>query len=105
MDALYTAKVIATNNYPVKMREKPSTSGAVLVYVPLDAIVSVYEQTNTEWCKIGYNGATGYMMSQFLKPIVNDTPTLDISIDQEKLSNIKNKLQDVLQLIDSLLNS
>ena len=105
MDALYTAKVIATNNYPVKMREKPSTSGAVLVYVPLDTIVSVYEQTNTDWCKVGYNGATGYMMSQFLRPIVNDTPTLDISIDQDKLSEIKNKLQEVLQLIDSLLNS
>lgn len=105
MDALYTAKVIATNNYPVKMRDKPSTSGTVLVYVPLDAVVSVYEQTNTEWCKIGYNGVTGYMMSQFLKPIVNDVPTLDISIDQDKLSDIKNKLQEVLQLIDSLLNS
>jgi len=105
MDALYTAKVIATNNYPVKMREKPSTSGTVLVYVPLDTVVSVYEQTNTEWCKIGYNGVTGYMMSQFLKPIVNNTPTLNISIDQDKLSEIKNKLQEVLQLIDSLLNS
>jgi hypothetical protein len=64
---LYNAKVTASSGSTVNMRSGPSTSGDIIKKVPLNAIVDVIEETNTEWFKIIYENKTGYMMAKFLE--------------------------------------
>lgn len=60
-----TATVFSENGNPVKMRSKPSTSCRLYWVVPAGSSVIVDEIGET-WCKITWNGKTGYMMTRFL---------------------------------------
>ncbi|MBQ6959847.1 MAG: SpoIID/LytB domain-containing protein [Clostridia bacterium] len=59
-----TARV-ATQNDALNLRELPSTSAPILGAIPRNAAVSVLEQ-GAEWCRVSYNGVTGYVMAQYL---------------------------------------
>lgn len=68
-----TAMVYAENDFPVKMREKPSTSCKLYDPVPCGSIVEVLakdcstDNTGNVWSQISYGMRTGwYMMSKFL---------------------------------------
>ena len=65
--ATATATVIHPNGGSyVNLRNGPSQStGAVLARVPKGATVTILTPGST-WCKISYNGITGYMMTRFL---------------------------------------
>ena len=67
-ETLYRARVWADNGYPVKMRKSPSAKAKVLLQAPLNAVVSVLEETDDTWDKVFYDGQTGYMMRKFLIP-------------------------------------
>ncbi len=68
-----TAMVYAENDFPVKMREKPSTSCKLYDPVPCGSIVEVLakdcstDNAGNVWSQISYGMRTGwYMMSKFL---------------------------------------
>lgn len=68
-----TAMVYAENDFPVKMREKPSTSCKLYDPVPCGSIVKVLakdcstDNAGNVWSQISYGMRTGwYMMSKFL---------------------------------------
>lgn len=68
-----TAMVYAENDFPVKMREKPSTSCKLYDLVPCGSIVEVLardcstDNAGNVWSQISYGMRTGwYMMSKFL---------------------------------------
>lgn len=62
-DPVITAIVTAASGTSVNMRKAPG--GALLDRVPVGSTVNVQER-GAEWCKIYWNGKTGYMMSQYL---------------------------------------
>jgi hypothetical protein len=68
-----TAMVYAENDFPVKMREKPSTSCKLYDPVPCGSIVEVLakdcstDNAGNVWSQISYGSREGwYMMSKFL---------------------------------------
>lgn len=65
MPVLCQAKVYAKDGKTVNMRSTASKSASIVAQIPVGTIVDVYEKAS-EWCKIGYKGKTGYMMTQFL---------------------------------------
>lgn len=62
---ILTATVYASNGKSVNLRKQKSTSSDRLEAVPNGTVVAVLEK-GAEWCKVKYNGVTGYMMSSFL---------------------------------------
>ena len=65
-EVLYRARVLADNDYPVKMRKLPSTQSSVIMQVPLGSIVEVRSEVDDTWAAINYMGKDGYMMRKFL---------------------------------------
>lgn len=59
------ATVYAENGKPVNLRKKPTTAGALIDRVSCGASVEILSDMG-EWCKVEWNGKTGYMMSKFL---------------------------------------
>lgn len=59
------AQVWSENGKPVNMRKKPSLSAPLVERVPCGEMVDVLS-VDGEWCKIRWNGRTGYMMTHFL---------------------------------------
>ena len=45
---------------------EPNNSSSVLGFLPQDSVVVVEEMVNEAWFKVVYNGATGYVSSDFL---------------------------------------
>lgn len=112
MQVLYFAKVVADNNYPVKMRKSPSTSAEILVKIPVGTTVDVLEETNKTWDKISYKGTTGYMMREFLKKIEEVIPTPDnpineefVSVDRNMLVDMRDKLLVIIDELSQILDS
>lgn len=60
-----TLTVYAENGKPVNLRKRPSKLSAKLASVPCGENVELIEPLS-DWCKIKWNGITGYMMTQFL---------------------------------------
>ena len=60
------AVVVAESGSTVKMRAKPSTSCRTYWDVPVGDEVIVIER-GEPWCRIKWNGKTGYMMTRFLR--------------------------------------
>jgi len=112
MQVLYFAKVVADNNYPVKMRKSPSTSAEILVKIPVGTTVDVLEETNKTWDKISYKGTTGYMMREFLKKIEEVIPAPDnpineefVSVDRNMLADMRDKLLVIIDELSQILDS
>lgn len=81
--------VKADNNSPVRLREQPN--GRIIDSIKQGTVVDVLKEDG-EWSEIKINGQqTGWMMSKFL-------------VEQAKtdLSELKNKLKDILQILDKL---
>ncbi len=56
---------VATQSDSLNLRESPDTSSQVLRAIPRNDTVTVLEQ-GTEWCRVTYNGVTGYVMTKYL---------------------------------------
>ena len=59
------ATVWSENDLPVNFREKPSKKGTLIEKIPLGETVTVLSRDG-DWCRIQWNGKTGYMMTEFL---------------------------------------
>lgn len=80
------AKVVASSGGTVNMRIAPNKASSIVAQVPVGTIVDVYEK-DTEWCKIGYKGGTGYMMTKFLD--FGEQPSTDIvTVSKAELETI-----------------
>ncbi len=62
--AQLTARV-TTQSGSLNLRESSSTSSRVLRTIPQNDMVSVLQQ-GAEWCRVAYNGVTGYVMTRYL---------------------------------------
>ena len=82
--------VKANNKSPVRLRQQPN--GRIIDSIPQGAIAEIL-QTDGEWSEVIINGQTGWMMSKFL-----------VSSTEKKsdLSELKEKLRDILQILDKL---
>lgn len=58
----------------VNLRKRPSTSSALVERVPVGETVEVLDYED-DWCKVKWNGYTGYIMTQFL--IFDEPPEED----------------------------
>lgn len=63
------ATVYAENGKPVNLRKRANTAGALIDRVKCGEKVEILSDMG-EWCKVKWNGKTGYMMSKFL--IINE---------------------------------
>lgn len=60
------AKVVTGNGLGVNFRQKPSVAALAYGKIPEGAYVNVLESLG-DWCKVEYNGKTGYVMTEFLQ--------------------------------------
>ena len=57
--------LVATESGPLNLRQEPNTAGKVLCAIPQYAEIAVY-QRGEDWCRAGYAGFTGYVMTRYL---------------------------------------
>lgn len=67
------AIVIATQGNTVNMRSNPSKAATILTAVPVNEEVDLINEGDV-WSQIRYKGINGYMMTEFLCPVADDTP-------------------------------
>lgn len=71
-----------------RLREKPNTESEIITNIYEDDKVKVLE-TNGDWCKIEYDGNTGYVKKEFLKIKEEKTNTNQGNTTQEKTNTNK----------------
>ena len=87
------AIVSAQSGGTVRMRSGPGQNYGTLANIPIGTRVQVLD-SGTEWCLIQHEGATGYMMSQYLAAVVNVDLTTEqrIASLEERISQIEKKM-------------
>lgn len=56
---------VTTSSGSLNLRSSPHSSAPILRTIPQNDMVSVLDQ-GAEWCRVAYNGTTGYVMSRYL---------------------------------------
>lgn len=87
----------------VNMREKPSTTSKVIMYVTQDDKVEVLEKTG-DWYKIKYKNKTGYVSANFVKvdKEVKNTNQEQNKIDSEKpVEEVTETIEAKLQIVQN----
>lgn len=77
-----SAIVVAQSGSTVNLRSSKSTSSSVLVQVPLGTEVPVLDHSDDEWWQVTYNNNTGYMMTEFLQPVLSNSSEV-VTNDEE----------------------
>lgn len=72
------------------LREKPSTSAAVLLRMETGTVVGG-EPAGTEWVKISYGGKTGYSMAKFLQAMETVAPVAPGPVGPDPLPEMTDK--------------
>lgn len=87
------AIVSAQSGGTVRMRSGPGQNYGTLANIPIGTRVEVLD-SGTEWSLIRHEGATGYMMSQYLAAVVNVDLTTEqrIASLEERISQIEKKM-------------
>ena len=67
VDPMYKA-IVSTKSGGLNMRTGPGTSYTTFDTIPRGAIVDVVAEYDTGWDCVAYNGKTGYVSAQYLKP-------------------------------------
>lgn len=86
------ATVVAQSGSTVNVRASANKNSVVLFKVPIGSTVTITNDLG-EWCKIKYEGKTGYMMSNYLDYNCMGDDTSDdspVNIDMEKLVKVYN---------------
>ena len=84
----------------VNMREKPSTGSGIVKQIPVGSEVELYEDLG-QWCRIGYNGLTGYMMSDYLEYGQQDE-TGGADLTPEEMDQIDKCLTGIQQAVKAI---
>lgn len=90
---LYT--VTSVNGKPVNLRMRPDKSSLKIGEIPVGEDVTVTEEADG-WCKIRWNGLSGYMMREFLLSD-DDLPFTDVVVPFEE--EVLAKLNEILSLL------
>lgn len=76
-------RYVSTSSGGLNLRETASAQARVLLSIPRGAAVTV-EEVQGEWCRVSYEGSTGYMMTSYLsdtKPQALDSQTASAVYD------------------------
>lgn len=92
-ESMGTAVVHADSGNTVNMRESPRTTGALVMRVPVGSVVDVITHGD-DWCRVSYNGSSGFMMTKFLQ-------TAEASEDLMLIS--RTELEDIYHRLGGLL--
>lgn len=84
----------------VNLRKTDTTSGTIIAKVPVGSAVTV-EVDLGQWCKVTYNGKTGYMMSNYIEYNGQSDET-DGLIGPEDLQKIDAALKEIERQIDAI---
>lgn len=103
MEALYEAVVTADNQYPVKLRNQPSTKGKVIASIEQGTVAQVLEETDDAWARVSVAGETGYMMRQFLMRADLD-PGGIVTVPLDKIMELRAILQQAEHTVSGLLD-
>ena len=98
-----TAKVVlpsGKSGRTVNMREKASTSSGIVKQVPVGSTVDLYEDLG-QWCRIGYGGQAGYMMSDYLEYGQQDE-TGGADLTPEEMNQIDVCLTSIQQAVKAI---
>lgn len=68
--------VTSENGAGVNMRARPSTQGMYIARIPEGTVLDA-EIVSSDWCKVNYNGRSGYAMSLFLRPVETGEYTVE----------------------------
>lgn len=100
------AKVVPTSTSvgdTVNLRASASKGAKILESVPFYSEIEVLEDLG-QWCKIGWKGVTGYMMSDFIEYGGADGETNEIKPEQlVKIDEMLSKIEKNNEVISQLL--
>lgn len=92
----------------VNMRQQPSKSSKIVDQVPVGNTITVLEDQG-QWCKVAYDGRTGWMMSNYLEYLDQDgQPDTDtggyyaVTLTAEQVEMINAALTTAQNMIDSI---
>lgn len=104
---LYEAIITSENGHKVNLRDQPSLNSTIIHSFPVGTKAKVLEEVNEDWAKIFVELFTGYMMKKFLVPEKQEESPEEpmIAIPKSQLLDIKEKLSDILDFIDSMLSN
>lgn len=103
MTVKFVAKV-TTESGPLRIRTAPSNDSTQIGKIPKDALVDVYDDSNSEWWQVGYEGIVGYSSAAFLTKITDDNPSQPITPDTNTITITMNK-DLALELFEQLSNA
>ena len=94
MKVTYQAKVIGGG---LNLRKEMDTRSERIAQIPDGSTVTVTEEF-PEWCKVEYDGMTGYVLAKFLAEIKKEPDGEMITVDKKQLEAIYDQLGDWLGL-------
>ena len=100
-----TARVVlpaGRSGSTVNMREQPNTGSGIIKKIPVGADVELYEDKG-QWCRIGYGGQTGYMMSDYLEYGQQDETGKD-GLTPEQAETLDRCLAGIQQAAQAILD-
>ena len=80
--AAFAEDAVVTGN-DVNLRSGPGTDYEIIDCLPLHAVVTVNDRSNSTWYAISYNGQDGFMSSRYLQLMEEDAPEIqpiDVSV-------------------------
>ena len=82
--AIYDAKVVTANGGHLNFRKAPRTGGTDIGDIPCGELLQVFEEVDSDWARVYWDGQFGYVQRQYLQPI-NDA-TVSSAEDDEQIS-------------------
>lgn len=71
--AIYDAKVVTANGRHLNFRKAPRTGGTDIGDIPCGEMLQVFEEVDSSWARVYWNGQFGYVQRQFLQPIAAES--------------------------------
>ena len=68
--AMYDARVVTPDGGHLNFRKAPRKGGTDMGDIPCGEILQVFEEVDSDWAKVWWAGSFGYVMREFLQPIL-----------------------------------
>lgn len=87
----------------VNMRERPDRAAPIVAKVPVGSVVDVLED-KVSWCRIEYEGKTGWMMSNYLEYDGQDGESESLTPEEvEKIDAALKQIEDAVEVISGIV--
>lgn len=94
---------VGASGSTVRMRKSASKSADTLANVPVGSTVLVMEDIGT-WCRIEYQGRTGYMMSNYLEYTDQEGESDTLTPDQHQaIDSALTQIEKAIEVISSIV--